>query len=72
MTRNFPPDDSKFDHGVLSTRVGLSGAGAPLNATPADTLSEKADKPVPRRTLQVFGAGEALPGRLNRTGTVTR
>jgi hypothetical protein len=65
----FSPGDSKFDQGVLSTPVGLSGASAPLHAMPADTLSEKADKPVPRCTPQVFGAGEALPGRLDRTGT---
>jgi hypothetical protein len=57
----FSPDDSKFDHGVLSTPTGLSGASAPLNAMPADTLSEKADKPVPRcTTLRIPRIGENM------------
>ena len=56
MTRNLShPATEEVSHCVASAPTGLSGASAPLNAMPADPMSEKADKPVPRCTAP-FGA----------------
>jgi hypothetical protein len=51
MTRNLShPATEEAGHCVASAPTGLSGASAPLNAMPAHTMSEKADKPLQRRT----------------------